>query len=93
MLTSSLERFLRMFRVYRDQESNSVNITDIQAAISSELQSLIQNTENNIALVVYQVFIGLTVCWNAGRVLLRSREVPTNWIRFVCTQDDYIYLG
>jgi len=65
----------------------------MEATIQSELQSVMQTTKNNITLVVYQAFIGITVYWNAARMLARSREVPSDWIRFVSAEDDYIYLG
>jgi hypothetical protein len=66
---------------------------ETQTMIESELQSVMRTTPNNIALVVYQAFIGVAVYWNAARIIARSREVPTDWIRFVSTEDDYIYLG
>lgn len=86
MLTTSQERFLRLFRAYQAHSAG------IETTINSELQDL-QRNSNNIALVLYQVFIGLTVHWNAGRIIGRSREVPTAWSRFVSADDDYIYLG
>ncbi|KAF5323749.1 hypothetical protein D9619_012878 [Psilocybe cf. subviscida] len=97
MFTTSRDRFLRMFRTYCAQESGSASSShggiDVDAMIESELQSLMQTTTNNIALVVYQAFIGITVYWNAARMVVRSREVPVEWIRFVSSEDDYIYLG
>ncbi|KAF5323687.1 hypothetical protein D9619_012868 [Psilocybe cf. subviscida] len=97
MFTTSQDRFMRMFRTYRAQETGSIAssraMIDLETMIESELRSVMQTTPNNITLVVYQVFVGMTVYWNAGRMLARSREVPADWIRFVSAEDDYIYLG
>lgn len=93
MLATSQKLFLRMFGAYRNQDTHPVQTTNIEATITTDLQSLSHDNGENIALVVYQAFIGLTVHWNAGRVLARAREVPSSGIRFVSAEDDYIYLG
>jgi hypothetical protein len=96
LVSTSRDRFLRMFNTYRAQEtssqSSSRGIVDMTAKIESELQSVMQKTDN-IALVAFQAFLGMTVYWNAARMLARSREVPADWIRFVAAEDDYIYFG
>lgn len=97
MFSTSQDRFLRMFRIYHAQETggmpSSRGTVDLESMIQSELQSVMQTTKNNVTLVVYQAFIGITVYWNAARMLARSREVPSDWIRFVSAEDDFIYLG
>lgn len=96
---TSQERFLRMFSAYRAQETalmpSSRGRTETETMIENELRSLMETKakSKNIALVVYQVFISVTVYWNAERMLTRCREVPTDWIRFMSAEDDYIYLG
>jgi hypothetical protein len=40
-----------------------------------------------------QGYFALLVQWNASRILLKAREAPEEWIRFVGAEDDELFIG
>ena len=86
LLSTSRDRFTRLFRQY----SAASNTSD---TLREKLQALLISNRNNVALVVYQGFLATLARCNSARVLLRAREAPQEWIRFIVADDDYIYIG
>ena len=61
--------------------------------IQKELLTMVETNENNVALVAFQGYFAVLLQWNASRILLRAREAPEEWIRFVGADDDELFLG
>ena len=61
--------------------------------IQKELIALLDTSKNNVALVAFQGYFALLLRWNASRILLRAREAPEEWIRFVGADDDELFIG
>jgi hypothetical protein len=61
--------------------------------IQQKLLSVLHTNKNNVALVAIQGFFALLSQWNVSRVLLKAREAPEEWIRFVGAEDDELFMG
>ena len=82
-----------MLRDFQPSSASNVFVHS-PPAIRAELKKLLQpNKANNVALVVFQGFLGTFALWNAQRVLMRAREAPEEWIRFLAADEDEIYIG
>ena len=86
LFTASGDRFTQLFR----QHSAATNTSD---TLREELRALLISNRNNVALVVYQGFFAILARHNSAKVLLRAREAPEEWNRFIVADDDYIYIG
>jgi len=92
LFTTSRDRFMQLFRQY-SVACNTSNTGRSVDTLREELRKLLISNTNNVALVVYQGFFAQLARWNSGRVLLRAREAPQEWIRFIAADEDYIYIG
>ena len=93
LYSTSQDRFLLMLRDFQPSSASNAFVHS-HPAIRTELKKLLQpNKANNVALVVFQGFLGTFALWNAQRVLMRAREAPEEWIRFLAADEDEIYIG
>lgn len=90
LFSTSRDRFMAIYRKYSMADSSIRSSGD---TVREELLALLRNNRNNVALVVYQGFFAILTRVNSARVLLRAREAPQEWIRFMAADDDYIYIG
>ena len=88
LFTSSGDRFAQLFQKY-SMATNTIS-TD---TLREELRALLISNRNNVALVVYQGFFAILARCNSSKVLLRAREAPQTWIRFMTADDDFIHFG
>ena len=87
LFTASGDRFRRLFR------QSLLVTTNASDSLREELRTLLISNRNNVALVVYQGFFAALALYNSSKILLRAREAPQEWIRFIAADDDYIYIG
>lgn len=93
LYSTSQDRFLLMLREFQPSTASNAFVHS-HPTIRSDLKKLLQpNKANNVALVVFQGFLGTFALWNAQRVLMRAREAPEEWIRFLAADEDEIYIG
>ncbi|KAF8149157.1 hypothetical protein B0H34DRAFT_197165 [Crassisporium funariophilum] len=91
LFSTSQDRFMRLLREYTMVDNASGRHSD--PSLRTELQGLLLSNRNNVALVVFQGFLAIVSLWNSSRVLMRAREAPEEWIRFVVADDDDVFLG
>ena len=93
LITTSNDRFLQILDGFpTPDEINSAGRL-IKGNIHQELLAVLQTNKNNVALVAIQGFFALVSQWNASQVLLKAREAPEQWIRFVGADDDELFIG
>lgn len=91
LLKTSHDRFLQILDIFQRVDSLNGAGRLSNGQIQQELQKLLHN-KNNVTLVALQGFFALLSQWNTSRVLLRAREAPDEWIRFVGTDDDELFI-
>ncbi|KJA28613.1 hypothetical protein HYPSUDRAFT_34056 [Hypholoma sublateritium FD-334 SS-4] len=93
LYSTSQDRFLLMLREFQPSVASNAFVNS-HPAIRAELKKLLQpNKANNVALVVFQGFLGTFALWNSLRVLTHAREAPEEWIRFLTVDEDGVYIG
>ena len=93
LITTSNDRFLQILDGFpTPDEVNSAGRL-IKGNIHQELLAVVQTNKNNVALIAIQGFFALLSQWNASRVLVKAREAPEEWIRFVGADDDELFIG
>lgn len=93
LYSTSQDRFLLMLREF-EASTASTAFMHSHSTIRNELKKLLQpDKANNVALVVFQGFLGTFALWNSLRVLMRAREAPEEWIRFLAVDEDEIFIG
>lgn len=92
LLSTSQERFLHILHEFQSTAASSAFVHS--HPIRDELRKLLQpNKANNVALLVYQGYLGSIAMWNCARILSRAREAPEEWIRFISADDDELFIG
>ena len=93
LINTSHLRFLQILNGFpnTDDLNGAVRLSD--GHIKQQLLSVLHTNKNNVALVAIQGVFALLSQWNASRVLLRAREAPEEWIRFVGADDDELFIG
>jgi hypothetical protein len=84
-LLRSVAFFRELFHLYRVRRASD--------PLQRELQNLISPQTENIALVIAQGGIALIAEANAAAILDMAKEVPEEWIHFVCAEDGDMFLG
>ncbi|KAF8814014.1 hypothetical protein BYT27DRAFT_7250425 [Phlegmacium glaucopus] len=93
LIKTSHDRFLQILDGFQPMDNSNGGGRLSNGHIQQELQKLLHTNKNNVALVAFQGFIAFLSLWNASRVLLRAREAPEEWIRFVGAEDDELFIG
>ena len=93
LIKRSHSRFLQILDSFQPIDSSNGAGRLSNGKIQEELQTLLNTNKNNVALVAFQGFCAILSQWNASRVLLRAREAPDEWIRFVGADDDELFIG
>ena len=85
-LLRSEQHFKELFNLYRTGHAAA-------EPLRQELQNIISPQTENIALVVAQGGLALIAKANAIAVLHMAKEVPEEWIHFVCAEDGDMFIG
>ena len=93
LVKTSHDRFLQILDSFQPVDSSNGAGKLGNGQIQRELQTLLHTNKNNVTLVALQGFLALLSQWNTSRVLLRAREAPDEWIRFVGADDDELFIG
>ena len=93
LINTSHERFLEILDGFptRDDLNDAGRIS--KGHIQQKILAVLHSNKNNVALVAFQGFFAVLSQWNASRVLMRAREAPEEWIRFVGAEDDELFIG
>ena len=83
--TRSDERYRNLFKLYSERR-------DCQP-LRQELQKLLNPRAENIALVIAQSALALTVKTNAQFVLNLAKESPEEWMRVLSAEDGDMFIG
>ncbi|KAF8814010.1 hypothetical protein BYT27DRAFT_7206382 [Phlegmacium glaucopus] len=93
LIKTSHDRFLQILDGFQPMDNSNGGGRLSNGQIQQELQKLLHTNKNNVALVAFQGILAFVSQWNASRVLLRAREAPEEWIRFVGAEDDKLFIG
>lgn len=94
LINTSHQRFLQILNGFPTlDELNGSGRRLSKGHIQQELLALLHKNKNNVALVAIQGVFAIVSQWNATQVLLRAREAPEEWIRFVGAEDDELFIG
>ena len=93
LLDTSHKRFLKILDGFPTLDDLNSAGRLSKDHIQKELFAVLDTNKNNVALVAIQGYIAVLLQWNASRILLRAREAPEEWIRFVGADDDELFLG
>jgi hypothetical protein len=93
LIDTSHQRFLQILNGFPSVDELHGAGRLSKGHVQQELLALLHNKKNNVALVAIHGVLAVVSQWNASRVLLRAREAPEEWIRFVGLDDDELFLG
>ena len=93
LFDTSQKRFLKILDGFPTLEVLNGAVRLGEDHIRKELSALLRTNKNNVVLVVFQAFFAVPLKWNASRILLRAREGPEEWIRFVGAEDGELFIG
>jgi len=93
LISTSHERFLHILDGFPTMDDLKDGGWLSKRRIQQELLAVLHTNKNNVALVAIQGFFAVISQWNASQVLLRAREAPEEWIRFVGADDDKLFMG
>ena len=93
LITTSHDRFLQILDGFPTMDDLNGAGRLGKGHIQQKLLAVLHTNKNNVALVAYQGFFAMLSQWNASRILLRAREAPEEWIRFIGADDDELLMG
>ena len=93
LFDTSQKRFLKILDGFPTLEDLNGAVRLGEDHIRKELSALLRTNKNNVVHVVFQAFFAVPLKWNASRILLRAREGPEEWIRFVGAEDGELFIG
>ena len=94
LIKTSHQRFLQILNGFPTLDDlNGAGRRLGKEHIQKELLDLLHKNKNNVALVAIQGLLAVLSQWNADQALLRGREAPEEWIRFVGADDDELFIG
>jgi hypothetical protein len=93
LINSSHQRFLQILNGFPTADDLNGAGRLSKGHIRQELLAVLHTNKNNVTLVAIQGVFALLSQWNVSRVLLRAREAPDEWIRFVGADDDELFIG